>query len=981
MKSYSLFEFDESKASRSTSRDSELFNEELLQYALHEINSIAKNIETFKQNDEEIFDDIYRRSRLISGLLRINYYHDVNYLLELLVFCTDFLRHNLKNKSVKRIPHEINYIINLITNSAVSMINEKIDGRDSVIVFSDILDECRNYLQDIISLVESETAKAETTGYTKRGGQKTIPASSIESLPPNAMLDEEETVSIPHEKIGFISDYCEEAREILGNIEIQLIELEDIENPLPIINQIYKDFSNLKDSANSANIMKIETLAHANQVVLHNIRDGSVLMESGIIDILLYSKNTFEKMINDIASRRPITTPISHAVERCTNFLKNKNFKQNSQDKIIEMESDDIEETLSIPDDKLGFISDYCEESREILSNIGLQLVQLESEENSDQVVNEIFRGIHTLKGSARLLNIKKIERLSHSAEALLDRIRKKEVFITPDLIDVLLDSKNLLESMVSEVASRQPIKTPINTMIFRITNLSENKTLDDKNLIHTSGDGNTAPNLRTEPQPSDLDNSNEGLLQQNISPINDTIRITTDKLDDVLNVASEVFITRIRLQNDISTLNSSMSLLKSNLIDQGLDQLSVKDFLENINSANLLANGQKGEAIDYSPSNSYKKHSSPDDKRLQQNALDRFSEVDTNKKKLEKSISDLEELSSRLQSSAMNIRMVPVRYAFDRFPVQVRETARELNKKVKLSVSGADTELDKLLINQLIEPMLHILRNAVDHGIESPDIREKSGKNDTALITISAYYQGSEAVIEISDDGTGIDPDIVSKKAESLGLIDPESRESLSKEDILNLIFEPGFSTSNEVTNLSGRGVGMDAVRNAISQVHGTVTVDSVLGEGSTFKIRLPLSLAVAGVLLVTEREYKFAFPVLHVEDILTIARDQIERVSQTEIFNYRGEALPVTTLSNILKFEGGNFDEDLITMVILSDDGKKKCVKVDKVLGRQDVIIKNLGDFIKHAPSVMGCTILSDNQLILILNSWEIVNAKTNI
>ena len=346
MKSYSLFDFDESKANGSTSRNSESFNEELLNYTLNEIEYISKNIETFKQNDEEIFDDIYRRSRLISGLLRINCYHDVNYLLELLVFCTDFLRHNLKNKSVKRIPHEINYIINLITNSAVIMINEKIDGRDSEIVFSDILDECRNYLQDIISLVERETAKAETTGYTKRGGQKNIPALSIESLAPNAMLDEEETVSIPHEKIGFISDYCEEAREILGNIELQLIELEGVENPLPVINQIYKGFTNLKDSANSANIMKIETLAHANQAVLHKIRDGSVLMESEIIDILLYSKKTFEKMINDIASRRPITTPISHAVERCIDFLKNKNLKQNSQDKNVELENNEIEESF-----------------------------------------------------------------------------------------------------------------------------------------------------------------------------------------------------------------------------------------------------------------------------------------------------------------------------------------------------------------------------------------------------------------------------------------------------------------------------------------------------------------------------------------------------------------------------------------------------------------------------------------------------------
>ena len=328
-----------------------------------------------------------------------------------------------------------------------------------------------------------------------------------------------------------------------------------------------------------------------------------------------------------------------------------------------------------------------------------------------------------------------------------------------------------------------------------------------------------------------------------------------------------------------------------------------------------------------------------------------------------------------------MNIRMVPVRYAFDRFPVQVRETARGLNKKVRLTVSGADTELDKLLINQLIEPMLHILRNAVDHGIEPPEERKELGKNDTALIKISAYYQGSEAVIEIADDGRGIDTDNVYQKAKSLGLIDAENRDHLSREDILNLIFEPGFSTSTEVTTLSGRGVGMDAVRRAISQVHGTVTVDSVLSEGSTFKIRLPLSLAVAGVLLVTEYKYKFAFPVLHVEDILTVSSDQIELISQTEIFNYRGEALPVTTLSNILNFKGSDFNEELVTIVILSDDGKKKCVKVDSVLGRQDVIIKNLGDFIRHAPSVMGCTILSDNQLILILNSWEIVNSKKEL
>ena len=985
MKSYSLFDFDQSKLSSSLALNVDSSDEKMMYFARDEIDYIVKNLETFQQDDEDIFDSIYRRSRLISGLFRINDFLDLHYMLEFLVFCTDFLRHSMQKKSVKRIPHEIRYIINLITNSAIVMIDEKIDGRASTIVFSDILDECQNYLQDTINLIEDENTKTETSGYTKTEQQNNQTILSTEKLTLNKLLDEEEIISIPHEKIGFISDYCEEAREILGNIELHLIDLEANEDPLPIVNKIYKSLTNLKDSADSLNIVKIETLAHANLLLIQDIRDSKLLINTEIIDILLGSKKTFEKMINDIASRRPITLPLNDIIQRCLLFVKeetsnieNDTIKQNGQTDDFEIGEIEEEEALSIPDDKLGFISDYCEESREILANIGLQLVQLETEDSPSQVVNEIFRGIHTLKGSAKLLNIAKIERLSHSAEALLDRLRKKEVFITSELIDVLLDCKNLLERMISEVASRQPIKTPINAMISRIDGNVRNKPKNDGDPSWTKENKNPASLPETTLTDDLLDDSGDPYLQSNVSPINDTIRITTDKLDDVLNVASEVFITRIRLQNDISTLNNSMGLLKANLVDQGLDQLSVKDFLENIKLANQENNDRQIETKTFVPPLVDQKRSGTEDKRIQQSALERFVDVDTNKKKLEKSISDLEELSSRLQSSAMNIRMVPVRYAFDRFPVQVRETARELNKKVKLTVSGADTELDKLLINQLIEPMLHILRNAVDHGIETPEVRTQSGKTETALITISAYYQGSEAVIEISDDGAGIDTNIVYQKAESLGLIDAESHEHLSKEEILNLIFEPGFSTSNEVTNLSGRGVGMDAVRRAISQVHGTVTVDSVPGKGSTFKIRLPLSLAVAGVLLVTEDKYKFAFPVLHVEDILTITQDQIELVSQTEIYNYRGEALSVTTLSNLLNFDGSTFDEDLVTIVILSDDGKKKCVKVDNVLGRQDVIIKSLGDFIKHAPSVMGCTILSDNQLILILNSWEIVNSK---
>ena len=295
MKSYTLFDLDESKINSSLELNAGVSNEGLMTFSLQEIDWIVKNIETFQQDDEDIFNSIYRRSRLIGGLFRINNFHDLHYMLEFLVFCTDFLRHNMQQKTVKRIPHEIKYIINLITNSAIVMINEKIDKRVSTIVFSDILDECRHYLKDTISSLENDPLKEETSGYTKSEQQENLPALQIDNLNSPQSLDEEEIISIPHDKIGFISDYCEESREILGNIELQLIELEGIENPLPIVSQIHKGLTNLKDSAKSLNIRKIEALANANQALVQNVRDGRVLINTDLVDVLLDSKTTFER--------------------------------------------------------------------------------------------------------------------------------------------------------------------------------------------------------------------------------------------------------------------------------------------------------------------------------------------------------------------------------------------------------------------------------------------------------------------------------------------------------------------------------------------------------------------------------------------------------------------------------------------------------------------------------------------------------------
>jgi two-component system chemotaxis sensor kinase CheA len=347
-------------------------------------------------------------------------------------------------------------------------------------------------------------------------------------------------------------------------------------------------------------------------------------------------------------------------------------------------------------------------------------------------------------------------------------------------------------------------------------------------------------------------------------------------------------------------------------------------------------------------------------------------------RKRLQKNVEHLEQLSSRLQTGAMSFRMVPIAQLFDRFPTQVRDMARQLGKKVRLEVSGADTELDKVMINQLTDPLLHILRNSIDHGIEVPEDRVAKGKPEAGHVALRAFYHGSHAVIEVRDDGKGIDAERVLAKAIERGLVDADKAAGLTRQEVLEFVFEPGLSTAEKVSTVSGRGVGMDVVKTAITQVQGNITIDSTVGEGTTIRMKLPLTLAVVGILLVRERAQQFAFPIQHVDEILTVTLGEIRRVSENTIFNHRGTTLPVTTLSNILEFPPSLFTEREVSLVILSEGDKKVGVLVDEVLGRQEVLIKNLGRLIKKAPFVMGCTILSDSRLVLILNAWEIVNAR---
>jgi two-component system chemotaxis sensor kinase CheA len=617
-----------------------------------------------------------------------------------------------------------------------------------------------------------------------------------------------------------------------------------------------------------------------------------------------------------------------------------------SPNKLVNLENEE-DEVLNIPNDKVGLISDFCEEAWESLQASENLLIELENNPTSKDLINELFRAVHTVKGGSRLIEVKKIEQLSHELETVLDNVRSDKIMLDARLIDISLECIKRIGIITDEVAHRGPIKTKINDLLHAL--ISDDDALDTK--VKSNQDVEKVTPEQTiikspETNPQDTKTSAAPSVVRE-----ESIKVSAEKLDTVLNTSSEVYINRIRLDNDQKMLSDVLEQ-----INQDIGSLN-KEFTSEISNSE---NENKVSSL-------IPKYQTDINMGLEKIAIHNAN--------LQKNIEDLEVLSSRLQSGAMNFRMLPISNLFNRFPAQVRDIARQIGKKVELKIQGGETELDKILINQLADPLLHLIRNSIDHGIESDQQRAEINKPEIGQINLSAYYLGSNAIIEIEDDGKGIDSKIIAAKAVEKNLLSNERASELSEKEIFDLIFEPGFSSAEQVTELSGRGVGMDVVKTSINQMQGSIKVESKVNKGTKITLRLPLTLAVVGILLVSENNYEFAFPILNVEEIINVnLKTDIKSVNDTLVFNFRGELVPTRLLSDFLGYPKNPKYEENKFLLILNDGENKIGVIVDEVQGQQNVLLKQLGNLIETAPFVIGCTILSNSKLVLILNVLEL-------
>ncbi len=586
-----------------------------------------------------------------------------------------------------------------------------------------------------------------------------------------------------------------------------------------------------------------------------------------------------------------------------------------------------MESQITENDEMREIINDFVIESSELIENVIQDIVAIE-ENHDDEVVNGIFRAVHTVKGTSSFLGFNILSTLAHRAEDLLGMVRKGEIKINKEIADTLLEALDMMRSMIEDIRAHgtdnqdtaailekleglaKADKKPLGEILVEEKVLTRNE-LDealDKQKVEKDkklGEIVVEEKLITEGQLNNL------LTKQKAHRDDQTVRIDVKKLDELMNLVGELVLGKNRLT------------MVNTLAKRDLENNNILDNLEDVTNY-------------------------------------------------------VEAITNDLQLSIMKARLVPMSKEFNKVPRMVRDLCNEFKKEIGLKISGEETELDRSLIESLHDPLIHIIRNSVDHGIETPEERRDAGKEEKGILSISAYNEGNHVIIDIFDDGKGINTQAVKEKVKEKGLMSEAELNNMSDKEIMNLVFIPGLSTAKKLSSVSGRGVGMDVVKTNIEKMNGQVYIDSEPGKWTKLTIKLPLTLAIMRALIVEIAKELYAIPLNNVIELVKLREGSTKSVDKNEVFMLRDIIIPIVDMTKVfLSTTSNNGHEGYLVICKISD--KTIGVKVQSVVGQEEVVIKPLGEFMGNVSGIGGATIRGDGKVILILDIPAMINSKS--
>ncbi len=988
------------------------------------------------------------------------------------------------------------------------------------------------------------------------------------------------------------TDFIIEAREHLETIEPNLLELEKTPDNLGLLNEIFRPMHSLKGASGFLGLNRINQLAHKCENILDELRNASMVVTSGIMDVILTSTDALRQMLDNLEQHNsdegiPIEEIISEidvlmenkgelasepstsienssveenpipeenlATEQIDVATENTTENQTQVEVSISVEvttnanKPDHEELVKInitpkewlsalpcvPEYKLtafgeGHLKDFIDESVEIVESLNAGLLHLEGKpEGQEELINDLFRFFHNLKGNSGIIGYQDLNGLTHEAETLLNNIRKGEMAIGHEIIDLLLFVVDVMEVLVHNIdAVNGTVEPPDTTEVLHQLReaLAGGTVMLPRSMYEVASQSDstqTQDESENKPEQEAIDNNTTEVVTPVIIPVgtgeDDAVmfRQTVSQQMEIISAAMEtlkgdgghkpstdaIYRSLVAIKNACNfiklpeiklyaerTAGIVDSARKSDM-DFGLvlDMLSqeVDIIKEMIDAANVGTetpqaepNNPESEAVPVektepeapkdepkpepvvevatpipspveptpaAPSNvsgkealelakksaaaeMVKSSTAPATKptaatkptqaqdtqkptsstiRVDHEKLDHLmnligeliinrnrytliarsledesSQVDISHvaQSLSETTYAMARISDDLQDTIMKVRMVPVASVFSRFPRLVRDLSRKSGKEVDLVMEGEETELDKSVVEVIGDPLVHLIRNSVDHGIESQEDRIAAEKPIKGRVTLRAYHKGNSVAIEIEDDGKGIDPEKMREVAIRKGIINAEDAKQLDDREAMELIFAPGFSSAETITDISGRGVGMDVVRTNIKNLKGSVNISSEIGKGTRFTLLLPLTLAIIDALMVNVADEMFAIPLDAVSETTKIEAELLTDIKGRKAVTLRGEVLGIIELSELLNLPKPDVEPDVLSIVVIHDNDRRLGVVVDRLLERQEVVIKPLGSYLGDLKGISGATIMGDGSVILILDPHEVYSMSTS-
>ncbi|MGW5952317.1 chemotaxis protein CheW [Bacillus mycoides] len=644
----------------------------------------------------------------------------------------------------------------------------------------------------------------------------------------------------------------------------------------------------------------------------------------------------------------------------------------------------------------------FFEEAEEHLQSLNENVLNLEQNPADMGVVGEIFRSAHTFKGMSASMEFAEMADLTHKMENVLDEIRHGNMMVNANIIDVIFECIDNLEKMVTDVQQGGMGNIDVVSTKHKLEVLLNGNVEASMEQVEQSGinnDDTVSHEVYITVEQQAILKAVRAIMcieaLQNVGDIQKTVPSIEEIEADAFGFEFTVYMDTDRSVEELKQVVLHVSEIEKVEVKQG--NIAEEGIVQSIAATQLdpsLEARTTTASTTPAKSNTKTKNAKVENRSIrvqlekierlmnmfeesviERGRIDELAETIQNKELIEH-LNRLGDISKDIQNVLLNMRMVPIETVFNRFPRMVRMLAKDLGKKIDLQIKGEDTEVDKIVIDEIGDPLVHLIRNAIDHGIETVENRRDAGKNETGTIKLEAFHSGNHVVIQITDDGNGIHKGKVLEKAIKNGVVTESEANKLTDREVFDLIFQPGFSTAEVVSDLSGRGVGLDVVKHTIHSLGGHLIIDSEEGKGSTFRIELPLTLSIIQSMLVQTNDKRYALPLGNIAEAIRIKKEDIQSLQGKDVLNYRNQIIEVKHLSTVFGEKTvdeafASYDSQMVPVLIVRNTHRSYGLIVNTIIGQREIVLKSLGDFFAESSNYFsGATILGDGRVVLILN-----------